>query len=164
MCIVPLCASELVQNFVHRIELCCAELNCVVQLCRQIVSKVLFALRQCRLYYIRSVQEHTAAPFALWHCLLNLRLWIWKLSRLATEKADCMPPPIQLNAILRLHSSESHSCVLQNIYIITAAKLSTNFLSKLYISCSIFMCDPCIMYILYINAAANIIIMFHEAR
>ena len=82
---------------------------------------------------------------------------------LIVEKADCMPAPIQLNAILRLHSTESHSCVLQNNYIITAAKLSTNFLSKLYISCSIFMCDPCIMNILN-NAAANIIIMFHEAR
>ena len=62
-CVLSLCVPVnwiVVQNCVDRIELCCAELNCVVQLWRQIVSKVLFALRQCRLHKI-SIGTHFSA-------------------------------------------------------------------------------------------------------
>ena len=80
---------------------------------------------------------------------------------------DCMSAPIQLNVIQLqvnvLHSTASHCSVLQYIFIIPEEKLSTNVSLELYIACRIFMCDPCIMYMPN-NAAANIIIMFHEAR
>ena len=75
--VVAHCGGEL--NCVDRIELCCAELNCVVQLCRQIVFKVLFARRPCRLHSVTSTSQHQR------HCPPNIGLWI-KNWRDVTEK------------------------------------------------------------------------------
>lgn len=79
------------------IELCCkivsARLNRVVQNwivlfnCAGKLSPK-YCSRFVSADYIRSAYDYIAAPFALWHCLLKIRLWIWKLLRLETYSRE----------------------------------------------------------------------------
>ena len=118
-CVLSLCVPLnwiVAQNCVHRIELCCAELNCVVQLWRQIVSKVLFALRQCRYHSGLSKGTHHSTICNVTECDIVCLVLGFEfdncIARTATYRRESRAPgPIHQiaclleynNAILQLH-------------------------------------------------------------
>ena len=127
-CVLSLCVPLnwiVAQNCVHRIELCCAELNCVVQLWRQIVSKVLFALRQCRFHSGLSKGTHHSTICNVTEC--DIVYWALGFefenctARPATYRRESRTPIHHIACLLRysnailqlqlnaLHSTESSS-------------------------------------------------------
>ena len=64
----------------HRIELCCSELNCVVQLLRKIVSDVLFVCHRLSLYSTIITSQRKGNTFTLNNEILPLNFAHWLLA------------------------------------------------------------------------------------